>query len=479
MMRLEKLKPVDELDASEAVKEFNSFKSRLKRQPAETAAEMLCEYAARFVEMQSFGYIYSDRQWLEGYIYATAEEFNLTEKVGRPRWDRMLHAALTGQVCDVITASPYRWKSPADIPRRDWLYGNLLLRKFVSASVSPGAVGKSSLTAAETLAQVSGRDLLGVTPPRPLRVWLWNLEDPQEETERKIQAAALHYGLSPDDIGDRLFVDSGRDQRLVIATAERNGTTIVQPVVDAIVSQIQERHIDIVVIDPFVSCHAVPENDNTAQDMIIKEWGRVADRGNCAVHLVDHTRKQGENEEVTVESARGAKSKTDGCRSVRVLNRMTKAEGEKAGVDNHRLYFSTYDDKPNLHKPADKKDWFKLVSVPLGNGHLGGPGDEVGVVTCWEWPDLLAGVTGADFDQAARAIKVGTWRADVQSPLWVGNAIANALGLNLKLPADKAKVRALLKSWRDSGALVEIEELDEKRKPRKFTVVREDEEVAA
>jgi hypothetical protein len=467
------------MDASEAVKEFNNFKSRLKRQPAELAAEMLCEHAARFVEMQGFGYINGDKQWLEQYIYAVAEELGLTKKVGQSRWDRMLVAALDGQVCDVITASPYTWKSPADIPERDWLYDNLLLRKFVSATVSPGAVGKSSLTAAETLAQVSGKGLLGVTPPKQLRVWLWNLEDPQEEIERKLQAAALHYGLSPDDIGDRLFMDSGRDQRLVVATADRGGTTIVQPVVDALVSQIQERQIDIVVIDPFVSCHTVPENDNTAQDMIIKEWGRVADRGNCAVHLVDHTRKLGENDEATVESARGAKSKTDGCRSVRILNRMTKAEGEKAGVENHRLYFSTYDDKPNLHRPADKKDWFKLISVPLGNGHLGGPGDEVGVVTCWEWPDLLAGITGADFDKAARAIKSGTWRADAQSPSWVGNAIAKALELNLALPADKAKVKALLKSWRESGALVEVEELDEKRKLRKFTVVREDEEIAA
>ena len=38
-------------------------------------------------------------------------------------------------------------------------------------------------------AQVSGKDLLGVTPKERLRVWLWNLEDPQEETQRKIQAA--------------------------------------------------------------------------------------------------------------------------------------------------------------------------------------------------------------------------------------------------------------------------------------------------
>ena len=77
---------------------------------------------------------------------------------------------------------------------------------------------------------------------------------------------------------------------------------IVRPVVDALVAEIIDKQIDVLIIDPFVSCHELPENDNTAQDMVVKEWGRVADRGNCAVHLVDHTRKMGGFEsEVTTE----------------------------------------------------------------------------------------------------------------------------------------------------------------------------------
>ena len=191
----------------------------------------------------------------------------------------------------LIPATPYVWIDPANIPQRDWLYGRLLIRKFVTATVAPGGVGKSSLITVEALSQVSGKDLIGVTPKEPLRVWLWNLEDPQEETQRKIQAAAKHYGLKPEDIGNRLFVDSGRDRPLVIATMTRDGPMIVRPVVDALVAEIIDKQIDVLVIDPFVSCHELPENDNTAQDMVVKEWGKVAERGNCAVHLVDHTRK--------------------------------------------------------------------------------------------------------------------------------------------------------------------------------------------
>ena len=73
--------------------------------------------------------------------------------------------------------------------------------------------------------------------------------------------------------------------------------------------------IDVLIIDPFVSCHNVPENDNTAQNLIVKEWGVVADKAACAVDLVDHTRKALNGDaEVTAESSRGAKSKTDAAR---------------------------------------------------------------------------------------------------------------------------------------------------------------------
>jgi hypothetical protein len=375
-----------------------------------------------------------------------------------------------------IFATPYVWKNPATIRRRQWLYGYLLIRKFVTATVAPGGVGKSALIIAETLAQVSGLDLLGVIPPKsPLRVWLWNLEDPQEETERRIQAAALHYGLGQDDIGDRLFVDSGRDQTLVIAIPHpRSGRAIiVAPVVESIIAEIIARKVDVIVIDPFVSSHRVAENDNGAMDTVIKEWGRVAERGNCAVHLVHHTRKSN-GTETTAQDARGGSAAVDGTRVTRVLNRMTKEESTQAGVDNHRLYFRTLHDKANLQPPADVSDWFKLVSVDLANGPDGSPGDSVGVVTAWQWPDALAGITGADFDKVAAVIRSDRWRESPQAGKWVGKAVGIALDLDISTKHDKAKVIGLLKLWKAAGSIVVVEGYDEKKNMRPFVEVREE-----
>lgn len=374
-----------------------------------------------------------------------------------------------------LIAAPYKRVDPKTIPLRDWVYGSLLIRKFVTATVSPGGIGKSSLVTVEALAMTSGRGLLGIMPKRRMKVWLWNLEDPQEETARKIEAAALHYGLSEDETDGYLFVNSGRDTPLVMAKELKGGAFILAPVVDALVEQCKANAIDVLVIDPFVSSHEVGENNNTFQDMIIKEWGRVADRANIAVHLVDHTRKMGGMEaEVTTESARGAKAKTDGCRVVRAVNRMSEEEGLRAGVENFRLYFRTFNDKANLAPPADKSDWFKLESVDLGNApsHLQF-GDSVGVVTTWDWPDALEGVDGALVDRVFEKIKGGRWRDSSQASDWVGYAVAQVMELDLEKKAHKARVANLIRTWKACGSLVVVEGKDARGMTRPFVEVSE------
>jgi hypothetical protein len=112
-----------------------------------------------------------------------------------------------------IKASPFVWIDPTTIPRRQWLYNRHYIRKFVSETVAPGAYGKSTLAIAEGLAIVTGRPLLGVTPNGRANVWYWNGEDPMEELQRRIVAAARRYMIDPSEIQGRLFVDTGVKQK--------------------------------------------------------------------------------------------------------------------------------------------------------------------------------------------------------------------------------------------------------------------------
>ncbi|MFB0493628.1 hypothetical protein ABIE45_006284 [Methylobacterium sp. OAE515] len=376
-----------------------------------------------------------------------------------------------GKPRKAIKATPFRWRDPSKIPPREWLYGRHLIRRFLSKTVAPGAVGKSSLALVEAIAMVTGRALLGVAPPRCLRVWYIALEDPLEEIERRVAAICLRYGVEPAELEGRLFLDSGRTSEIVIASTTKDGTKVAEPVVEDLVKTIVANRIDVAMVDPFVSSHRVSENDNAAINLVAKAWNRVAETGRAAVELIHHVRKgQSGGVEFTVEDGRGAGALLAAARSARVLNPMTKDQAEKAGLVTPRGYFRADNGKANLAPPPDRTDWFRLASVPLGNGPDGG--DHVAAVEPWCWPDMLEGVTVEDLRKAQRAIGAGRWRENAQAKDWAGLAIAEALAIELDV-AGKARVKAMLKTWIGTGMLVVVEGLYEKRNKRSFIEVGE------
>jgi phage/plasmid primase-like uncharacterized protein len=366
----------------------------------------------------------------------------------------------------LIRATPFKWREEAAIPPRKWLYGRHLLRKFLSVDIAAGGVGKSSVKIGEALSMAANRALYGKDVHEgPLRVWIYNLEDPSEETERRVHATAKRFGLTSGDFGDRLYVDSGRDQPCVIASETKDGVKIMAPIVDAIVAEIKARGVDVLTIDPFVSSHEVSENDNKAIDIVAKEWARIADICNCSINLVHHIRKLN-GAEATAESARGAISLIAAARSVLVYNRMSKEEAESAGLppEEASFIFRTTNDKANL-SPPEKADWYRMVNVNLNNG------DQVGVACPWQWPDPFEGVSIHHLRRAQSAVAEGEWRESSQSPQWVGVAIAPVLNLDLSKQNQKKRLAKIIAEWVKSGALEIVEKADGKRMVKQFVVV--------
>ena len=363
-----------------------------------------------------------------------------------------------------IEASEFVWRDPSEIPARQWLYGRHLIRKFLSLDIAAGGIGKSSVKIVEALAMVTARVLLGKeVHGGPLNVWLYNLEDPDEETERRIHAAALRFEIDLQRLPGKLYVNSGRDQPLVIAEETEGGARIIRPVVDAVIETITARKIDVVTIDPFVSSHMVSENDNRAIDMVAKEWSRIADITNCAINLVHHVRKSN-GMEVSAESSRGAVSLIGAARSVIVYNRMTKEEGERAGIEPAKrgFYFRTQSDKANL-APPEAADWHRMNNVDLPNG------DQVGVACPWEWPDSFEGVTPRHLQEVQAIVSKGQYRKDVQARDWVGKVVADVCGLSPE--TDRGRIKDILKQWVDTDMLRHVEGEDEKRNSRIFVEV--------
>ena len=148
-----------------------------------------------------------------------------------------------------LTATPWVWRDPKMISPREFLYGKHYIRKFVSAGFGAPGGGKTSRRLVEALSMASGRALLGVKPVQKLKVWYWNGEDPQEETDRRLAAACLHYGIKPAEIQGYLFTDSGRTTPIIIAQQAKSGTMIADPVVKELKDAIKARGIDVMTVD--------------------------------------------------------------------------------------------------------------------------------------------------------------------------------------------------------------------------------------
>lgn len=272
---------------------------------------------------------------------------------------------------------------------------------------------------------------------------------------------------------DRLFLDAGRAMPIVIATKTKDGAHINAPAVQQVITTIKRNKIGVLSIDPFVSCHRVTENDNSEIERVAKAWAQIADETNCAIELVHHVRKTN-GHEVGVEDGRGAVALLAAARSARALNRMTSEEAARAGVKEPHFYFRTDNGKANLAPPASKASWYFLASQDLGNATAPSdseparPSDKVGVVTSWEWPDHTADVRVSDMHAVRTRVAQGKWRADQQSPSWVGYAILEALGITDRDTAAKAKAKALQAMWIQSKALEEYQDEDERRRLKMF-----------
>lgn len=388
-----------------------------------------------------------------------------------------------------IRSTVFEWVDPTTLPPREFVYGTHYIRKYVSVTVSPGGLGKTSNSIVEALSMVSGKRLLDIPARKPLTVWLFNAEDPRDEMTRRIMAACLHFKLKPKDLGARLLLDTGREQDLVIAKeTKKSKAEIIVPVVDAIVAEIERRGVDVMIIDPFVSTHQVNENDNGAIDRVAKLWAQVADVTGCSIDVVHHLRKVADRE-ATVDDARGAGALIGAARSVRVLNRMSAEQADSAGLpeEERYSYFSIQQGKANMTATSARLQWRKLEDVPLGNfaTEANEDGrktkikyqDRAGVVTHWDWPsteEVLSSIPADAKDVFLKRVANFDHRFNDQAQDWAGYALAAAMGEEVDYPCDKGakrKYKKILNGWLADGTII-VEEVRDSKKGRDFKYVR-------
>lgn len=360
-----------------------------------------------------------------------------------------------------ITATPYVWTVPSAIPPREFLFRRHYIRKFLVATAGPPGGAKSSITLIDYVSMAVGRDLLNDQPltTGPLRVWLYNTEDPREEVLRRIAAINLYFGISAEDYGGRLFVDTAREQRLVVAVAVNGQAVSVPRVIDELAGEISARQIDVFAADPLIHTHSVPENDNTGMGRVMEAWREVAERGNCCVELTHHIRKNG-GMDTTADDMRGAAAILGSVRSLRLTTTMGKEDAKTFGIAEEERRFHVWVNptgKPSLTPPVSRRDWYRLESVDLGNGNQTYASDSVGVASRWTPPGPFEGITLDEcrkcWSEIRRADPLTQARVSRQANGWAGKLVARTLGLDPNAVGVADRVARMLADWERTGTI--------------------------
>lgn len=294
--------------------------------------------------------------------------------------------------------TPWVAIDPSSIPPREWLFGDILARSFVSVLVAPPGVGKSILTIEAAISIVLKRDLGPFKAHEKSKVWIFNNEDPRQELNRRISAFILANDLDAAKVAEGLFVDSGEERHLLIAKYDEDRNVMRMPVVDRLIEHIERNQIGLLIVDPFIETHGVNENDNGAISAVARMYREVAQKTNCAVWLVHHTRKTPAGASASApgdsDAGRGASALGGVARFTATLFNMSKEDAKALAIeeeDRHR-YVRFDDGKANLKMRTDQCIWWRKRSVSLGNERGFRPADSMGVL---EWADMTDATTAA------------------------------------------------------------------------------------
>ena len=173
----------------------------------------------------------------------------------------------------------------------------------------------------------------------------------------------------------------------------RNGNRIVGPLEPALRHAIERRRPDLVVLDPFVKLHRLEENDN-AQWIMLPICSRSSRMSTTSPSIVRRTPARGSTVAGDADARRGASAARDAGRLDYTLIPMSEEEAKAFGItsEDRRSYLRLDSAKVNLLPAARKAEWFRLVSVDLGNATADYPeGDRVQKVEPWIPPDTWDG----------------------------------------------------------------------------------------
>lgn len=350
----------------------------------------------------------------------------------------------------------------AAIPPRPWVIPGVMLSGYTHMLAAPGGSGKSLFTLQLAITLAKGEAWGSFKPVRKCRTAIINVEDDLDEQRRRLSAARAVMGGSDRELRGMIEITPA-PENIVVAGRSPDGRTFrTTPIVEALCRYIEDREIDVLIVDPFAETFEGDENDNSEVKWCMKIWrDEIARRTGCVVYLVHHTVKYASNGAGDANVIRGGGAIVNSTRISATLMPMTAEDAEMLGVDQaERHLYVRYDDaKANQSLKTNTARWFQKVGVTLSNATEDRPGDEVGALVPWTPPDVFDGLTthtiGVILNQVEAGLSDGsrytltTRGGSKDSGRWVGCLLMDTAGLT------EAAAKKVVAVWKRNGVLVE------------------------
>lgn len=344
------------------------------------------------------------------------------------------------------------------ISPRAFIYRKWLIKGAVTVLIAPGGRAKSSLTLSKAIDLACGVDHLGANIVRPRSVFIYNAEDPIMEMERRSEAYMLFHGFTDDEkqlVRKNLHLQSGATGLLVFASADRDGVRVNEPLVNSLISYIREHGIELVILDPLVTLHTVPENDNMGMTHVADVFKRIAAETDAAMLIAHHARKtqrsNGQTAPLDASDGRGAVAVINSARIVMNINDIASAEKaaefQISDQDLWRYIVVGTGDKTNLSARDQTVAVFRLNSVQADNATEEHEADNTVAISEHKFERVI-GVS----EEVTRTVLAAL---DTDAPVgsnpqhtnYLGKLIADAAGWNLDLKCVRSSVKDIIAQW--------------------------------
>jgi hypothetical protein len=155
----------------------------------------------------------------------------------------------------------------------------------------------------------------------------------------------------------------------VFARDSRNGVIWNRETFRSLRKFVREKAIDVVILDPAVKMHRLPESDNGKMDDLFTKFADFAHEENIAIEIAFHPKKLDDKDTVSMEDLRGAIAQISAIRSLRTMRIMSLGEANKYGLlekDKYKWFVCVDNGGANMLAPGRSHEkWLRRVSVEI------------------------------------------------------------------------------------------------------------------